>query len=342
MPDDILKGGESPSPAARPSPLERHSFSPLMMAPEPSPSFIADYHTSDVDVDASGTNGAGQERSDGQQPSSEQSAATTTAAVEGRVRSDSRPPLHDDNGSAVNVHLPPGVRVDLLSKTASGRGSSGTGGRESSVGDGGSTSGREDSTGSASSAVGLRAGGRAKMRRVRSGKASSKLRVSTPTGDGGPSDLSLWITLRDSEPGEEGGKQDGGEEAEEGVARVIEAVSTQSPLPPVPSPSASLSMIGLVADDIGNATSEETWIDTVSFGTDEGRGEERNPLVSKPQQVEVVHQLSERETAEESVEAWNAAQGAEGYHGWQAIMTALRGMVDLCRPPSGDGGGRCC
>lgn len=215
--DDLL------SPAARPSPLRPQLYSPF--AQEPSPSTGQDHHLEGFAVT---------EEAVTEPPSSSLSAPpvatlgssaawTATAAT---VAGDSRPPLHG-NGAGFRGHAPPGVCVvettptaaasTLPTSTATANSTATASASDVSGSTGGSSSGsgksREDAVrssagGSAAAVPTPRSSYQGEGTGAAPGEA--KLRVCTPTGDGGASDLSLWVTLRNLEEEEREGKAAGG------------------------------------------------------------------------------------------------------------------------------------
>eukprot|EP00903_Cladosiphon_okamuranus_P013008 g12137.t1 len=160
------------------------------------------------------------------------SSAAGTAEVEAATEAEtgeSRPPLHG-NGKGFRWHAPPGVHIVETTPTAAAStipsstfsattipaspatatsaatasASDVSGGSGSGSGD--SSKSREDSVGTSD---GIPAGAvptpRASYQGYGTGAApgEAKLRVCTPKGDGGASDLSLWVTLRNVEEEEE-------------------------------------------------------------------------------------------------------------------------------------------
>eukprot|EP00752_Nemacystus_decipiens_P007655 g6843.t1 len=200
--------GELLGPSARPSPLRPQLYSPF--AQEPSPCTGNDHHLESFDAASEGGQ-PGASEFDREPPSS----APPVAAVATAAAEDSRPPLHG-NSTGFRGHAPPGVRVvfeaapstSATAAAATCMAAISAGGTSSSTttsknGDGGKN--REDFVGSSD-------GGRAAAAAVpppppppRSShgqgrtRGEPKLRVCTPTGDGGASDLSLWVTLRNLE-----------------------------------------------------------------------------------------------------------------------------------------------
>ena len=191
-------------PAARPSPLRSQLYSPF--AQEPSPSTGNDHHLESFDV-AEGEGG----------PSAEGVARSPPSSVAAAGTEESRPPLHGNNGG-FRGHAPPGVRVvestpTPTATTASAAAASApgvpcsAGGASSSSSGGGGGKGREGLWGSSDGGYAAtvpsvppppRSSHGGEVRAPR----EPKLRVCTPTGDGGTSDLSLWVTLRDLEEAE--------------------------------------------------------------------------------------------------------------------------------------------
>ncbi|CAM9395193.1 unnamed protein product, partial [Ectocarpus sp. 13 AM-2016] len=210
---------------SRPSPLRAQLQSPITQDPSPCTSDGLHFAVSDVIPPDGGPEGNEAE----QLPPSPQA----TAAV---VREDARPPLHG-NGGGFKGHVPPGVRI--VGRTAagdqhgaaSGGGSDGGGGGGALAGE--APAGRRDRTTSSSSpsSVCSEGGGTGPPR-----GGEVKLFVSTPTGEGDASDLSLWVTTRGSEEG-------GGE----GAATSGDAAA--SPLPSPPSVRLSPAAVNSLEDD---------------------------------------------------------------------------------------------
>lgn len=212
------------SPATRPSPLRPQLYSPF--AQEPNPSTGHDHHLESFAVADSG--GLGAEKAAREPLSSAPSVATSdgSAAATTAVAEDSRPPLHG-NTDGFRGHAPPGVSVVETTSTAAAAAVASTPGVSYSAG--GSVGGmsREDSVGSSAGGRGRATlpppppssqgeGGTAGTR------GEAKLRVCTPTGDGGTSDLSLWVTMRNLEGGGEGERRAA---AAEGGARPFSSLS---------------------------------------------------------------------------------------------------------------------
>ncbi|CAM9548304.1 unnamed protein product [Ectocarpus sp. 12 AP-2014] len=176
---------------SRPSPLRAQLQSPITQDPSPCTSDGLHFAVSDGIPPDGGPGGDAAV----QLPPSPQA----TAAV---VREGSRPPLHG-NGGGFTGHVPPGVRI--VGRTAAGEqpGAASGGGSDGGGGGGGALAGeapagRRDraALSSSPSSVCSEGGGTGPPR-----GGEVKLFVSTPTGEGDASDLSLWVTTRGSEEG---------------------------------------------------------------------------------------------------------------------------------------------
>lgn len=227
--------GDQLSPATRPSPLRTQLYSPL--AQEPSPSTGHDHHLESFAATEGGGPGAEEVAKEPPSLSSAppvaavdtSAAATTSSTVSAVAGGDPRPPLHGNGyGTGFRGHAPPGVRVGETASTATAASvaSTRTAGASLSAGGGSATSSggksREDSARSSSFCDQGAARRRSSQGEGGMGGAGgeAKLRVCTPTGDGGASDLALWVTLRDLE--EEGG---GGKAARSGAFRPFSSLS---------------------------------------------------------------------------------------------------------------------
>ncbi|CAM9106855.1 unnamed protein product, partial [Ectocarpus fasciculatus] len=229
---------------ARPSPLRAQLQSPVTQDPSPCTSDGLHFAVFDGSPPVGDPGGDAA----GQLPSSPQ------ASDEAAVRDDPRPPLHG-NGGGFMGHVPPGVRV--VGGTATGKlpGVVPSGG----AGDGGGAlageapAGRRDRAASSSVCSEGEAGA------ARAGEG--KLFVSTPTGEGDASDLSLWVTTRGSEDG-------GGEEAV--TAGDGSALSVPSPPSVRLSPVAVRSLEDDPGIDAGDGAS--TAVDLEGEGLEKGLG----------------------------------------------------------------------
>ncbi|CAM9509898.1 unnamed protein product [Ectocarpus sp. 4 AP-2014] len=211
---------------SRPSPLRAQLQSPITQDPSPCTSDGLHFAVSDVISPDGGPGGDAA----GQLPPSPQA---TTAVV----REDSRPPLHG-NGGGFTGHVPPGVRI--VGRTAAGEhpGAASGGGSDGCGGGGGAlageaTAGQRDraALSPSPSSVWSEGGGTGPPR-----GGEVKLLVSTPTGEGDASDLSLWVTTRGSEEG-------GGEKA------ATPGDVAASPLPSPPSVRLSSVAVKSLEDD---------------------------------------------------------------------------------------------
>lgn len=158
------------------------------------------------------------------------------------VAEESRPPLHG-NCAGFRGHTPPGVCVVEATYTATAAATAAASKPRvscpvgASGGSDGSGKSREDFTGSPARSRGGAAAvppAQAPAPLSSQGEAGGtggapprevKLRVCTPTGDGGTSDLSLWITLRNLEEGEEEERRAVAAAAAEGGARPYSSLS---------------------------------------------------------------------------------------------------------------------
>ncbi|CAM9867991.1 unnamed protein product [Ectocarpus sp. 12 AP-2014] len=194
---------------SRPSPLRAQLQSPITQDPSPCTSDGLHFAVSDGIPPDGGPGGDAA----GQLPPSPQA----TAAV---VSEDSRPPLHG-NGGGFTGHVPPGVRI--VGRTAAGEQPGAASGGGSDGGGGGALAGeapagrRDHAALSWSPSLVCSEGGGTGP--PRGGEV--KLFVSTPTGEGDASDLSLWVTTRGSEEG-------GGE----GAATSGDGAASPLPSPP--------------------------------------------------------------------------------------------------------------
>ncbi|CAB1111345.1 unnamed protein product [Ectocarpus sp. CCAP 1310/34] len=206
-----------------PSPLRAQLQSPITQDPSPCTSDSLHFAVSDGIPPDGGPGGDAA----GQLPPSPQATAAA-------VREDSRPPLHG-NGGGFTGHVPPGVRI--VGRTAAGEqpGAASGGGSDGGGGAlaGEAPAGRRDraALSSSPSSVCSEGGGTGPPR-----GGEVKLFVSTPTGEGDSSDLSLWVTTRGS--GEGGG---------EGTATTGDG--TASPLPSPPSVRLSPVAVKSLEDD---------------------------------------------------------------------------------------------
>lgn len=221
-----------------------------------------------------------------------------------------RPPLHDNSRLTPNVHAPPGVLTETFARSGSNK--------RVTRGNGEAPSFTE------AASFGVEKAGE------EGGAASADLRVSTPTGDGGASDLSLWVTIR----GLEDAKELGG----------FSSCSPASSLTPLTVLGADSENGGRsIAGGVSGAEVDVADDDASSVG---GRGREDGAGVSeslpllaggKGGGVRMSGESSGGKSG--SVESLDYVSGPGGRGeepAWKAFVRALWGLLDFCRPRGGD------
>lgn len=214
---------------------------------------------------------------------------------------ESKPPLHE-NRVTPNVHAPPGVPTETVA-----------GGKRV-------PRGRETFSAEATYFGAGRAG--------REDSAGAELRVSTPTGDGSASDLSLWVTIRKLEDAKEMG-----------------GFSSCSP--------STLTPLTVLGTDLETDGGTAAGVTGAEFGVASGHGGvggrgraggagvgESLPLLGGGGGARVSGG-SNGETA--GYAEWREDVGGPGGEvaeaPWRAMLRVLWGLLDFCRPCPGGGRG---
>ena len=296
-------------------------------------------------------------------------------------------PVRGDRVSFSSAHAPPGVNTLPVAAHGDGGGGSGeggVGGGDDGAGGRGGGAGGGDGGSGGDAGGGSRGGSVSRSREVSTESSSArcavgkeagegtKLRLGTPTGDGGASDLSLWITLR---RGEEADKGAGGDySSSPGFTCSPAPTAVGSDLEDdvvnawVGRPSSSSNMAAAAAGGDGfsgvNALAANSKalqrgmpppqtrsiqevggrgecapVSGITMATDEAV-EETVPLLDRGQ----VGCMSDQfrgggKGGANSAESWGPVAeepgGLEGF--WRALLRTFCGMFDFCHPSRTDG-----